>query len=196
VARRQNAAVGLLVLIALGAQRPLFAGTHQVWDEAHFFKPKTLEQIDEMLQEIHARFGKDLMIETFASIPDDLKPALQRDGKDKFYQTWTNSEGLQLEVNGLLILVTGDPPHLQVEVGLDTRQKIFTLEDRTEMAKALAVAFHQKDFDGGIIDAVQFVRDRMARNMAGGPTTQPTTRPAAPVSAPVSATEPPRPQMK
>jgi uncharacterized membrane protein YgcG len=177
------AMVGLAVMLIAG--RPAGAGVHQVWDEAHFLKLQTIDPVDQVLNDIQSRFGKDLMIETFASIPDDLKPNLQKDGKDKFYEGWSVSEGQELGINGLLILITGDPPHIQVTVGLDTRKKAFTLADRDELLEVLANAFRQKDFDGGILRAAQFVRDRMTRNMAAGagaatqPATAPATQPAS-----------------
>lgn len=169
------------------------AGIHQVWDEAHFAKPQSVSQIDQILAEIHDRFSKDLMIETFPCIPEDLKQKYQEQGKEKFYEGWTRSEAFQLGVNGVMVLVTGDPPHLQVEVGLDTRQKAFTLDDRNELVEVLVRAFEKKDFNGGMLQAAQFVRDRMARNLAGGgagPTSRPTTQPTEPLSPVDSASQP------
>lgn len=177
----------ILSALALSVPLPASAGIHQAWDEAHFVKHQTLDKINQVLQEIRDHSGKDLMIETFASIPDDLKPNLQKDGKDKFYATWARSEAYQLGVNGVIILITGDPPHLQIEVGRDTQNKAFTLADRDELVKKLADAFSAKDFDGGLLMAAQFVRDRMAQNLAGGgaPT---TTQPAAPPPSTTSST--------
>lgn len=176
---------GLLLTVA----RPAHGGIHQAWDEAHFVKKQTLDQVDQILQELHDRSGKDLMIETFASIPDDLKPNLEKDGKDKFYTTWARSEAFQLGVNGIIILVTGDPAHLQIEVGRDTQQKAFTIADRDELVKRMADSFGAKDFDGGLIMAAQFVRDRVARNM-GGASAPPATQPA-PSSQPTGASPAP-----
>jgi uncharacterized membrane protein YgcG len=163
---------------------PLGAGIHQAWDEAHFAKRQTIEQIDQILQDIHQRSGKDLMIETFASIPDDLKPNLQKEGKDPFYTKWARTEAYELGVNGVIILITGDPAHLQIEVGNDTQLRAFTIADRDELVKKLAESFGAKDFDGGLLMAAQFVRDRMARNLAGS--APPTTR-TAPASQPNEA---------
>lgn len=177
---------GLLLTVA----RPAHGGIHQAWDEAHFVKKQTLDQVDQILQELHDRYGKDLMIETFASIPDDLKPNLEKDGKDKFYTTWARSEAFQLGVNGIIILVTGDPAHLQIEVGRDTQQKAFTIADRDELVKKMADSFGAKDFDGGLIMAAQFVRDRVARNM-GGASAPAATQPA-PSSQPTGASPAPR----
>ena len=171
--------------LVLSVVRHAGAGSHQAWDEAHFVKHQTLDQINQVLQEIHDHSGKDLMIETFASIPDDLKPNLQKDGKDKFYSTWARSEAFQLGVNGVIILITGDPPHLQIEVGRDTQNKAFTIADRDELVKKLADSFGAKDFDGGLLMAAQFVRDRMAQNLNGEKapaTTQPAPVPSAPTT--------------
>jgi uncharacterized membrane protein YgcG len=181
---RKNSLVSgmILSLCVLAAARPAVAGVHQVWDEAHFLKLPTIDQVDQIINTIHDRFGKDLMIETFASIPDDLKPNLQKVGKDKFFEDWTISEGSELGLNGVIILVTGEPRHLQVEIGLETRKKAFTAADRTELITQMATAFRNNDFDRGILHAAQFVHDRMARNLGAGATTQPTTQPAAPAT--------------
>lgn len=192
---RRKLGIFALSLTLLAAGTIATAGIHQVWDEAHFAKPQSVGQIDQILAEIHDRFSKDLMIETFPGIPDDLKQKYQEQGKEKFYEGWTRSEAFQLGVNGVMVLVTGDPAHLQVEVGLDTRQRAFTLDDRNELVEVLVKAFEKKDFDGGMLQAAQFVRDRMARNLAGGgasPTSRPTTQPTEPSPAAAGSASHPR----
>jgi uncharacterized membrane protein YgcG len=168
----------------LALARPAPAGIHQAWDEAHFVKHQTIVQIDQILQDIHDHSGKDLMIETFVSIPDDLKANLQKEGKDAFYTKWARTEAFELGVNGVIILITGDPAHLQIEVGNDTQTRAFTIADRDELVKKLAESFSAKDFDGGLLMAAQFVRDRMTRNLGGPPAS--TTQPA-PASQPGGA---------
>jgi uncharacterized membrane protein YgcG len=164
--------VGLLVWA-----RQTTAGIHQVWDGAHFFKPETIVQVDQVLAEIHDKFHKDLMIETFASIPDDFKQKYQQDGKEKFFKNWANSEGAALQLNGMIILVCGDPRHVQIELGMATRQKAFTDSDRDELLQKITTAFRGNEFDKGITDAARFVRDRMDKNL--GEANLPTTRPAS-----------------
>lgn len=171
----------IIAALFLFVARPVAAGIHQAWDEAHFAKRQTIEQIDQILADIHEHCGKDLMIETFASIPDDLKANLQKEGKDAFYTKWARTEAYELGVNGVIILITGDPAHLQIEVGNDTQMRAFTIADRDELVKKLAESFSAKEFDGGLLMAAQFVRDRMTRNLSGS--TPPTTR-TAPASQP------------
>lgn len=158
---------------------PTWAGIHQVWDQAHLFKYDTIQQADEILQDIHDKDHKDLMIETFASIPDDFKAKLEQQGPDKFFDGWAMAEGQELHLNGLLILICGQPRHLQVALGLATKQKAFTEADRTELVEIMVPSFRQNEFDKGLLDGVKFVRDRIKKNLSEPSSGAPTTRPAA-----------------
>jgi len=164
------------------------ASIHQVWDQGHFFQPETLLQMETILEDIDAKFNKDLMIETFSSIPDQKKPELQEKGKDQFFVDWAMSEGGRLKVNGIIILISADPRYIRIELGLDTRRKAFTEKDRDELVRILFPPFKNNEYDKGIIAAAEFVRDRMARNLAEHPTTQTqsTSQPATTQPANVS----------
>ena len=174
----KSAIATIVSIVATVAPRPTQAGIHRVWDPAHLFKAETIQDVEQILDEISTKHLKDLMIETFPSIPDDFKRHYQEQDKAKFYEDWSVVEGRALGVNGVLILITGEPKHLHVYVGLDTRNKAFTLADRDELVQQLTKAFRDRQFDSGLIAAATFVRDRMARNLATPPTTQPATRPS------------------
>ena len=175
IVKRKVAVVALSLMLVAGI---VSAGIHQVWDQAHFFKAQTITQVDQILADIHEKYHKDLMIETFASIPDDFKQKFQQDGKEQFFKNWALSEGRSLELNGLIVLICGEPRHVQIELGLATRQKAFTEADRDELLHIITTAFKGKEFDKGIVDAAEFVRDRMDKNLAAGnpPASQPTSQ--------------------
>src|SRR5690349_21667459 len=130
-----------LCLALLLAPRPARAGIHQVWDPAHFFQAETLMEVDQVLQDIDRKFYKDLMIETFPSIPDDLKRLYQEKGKEKFFQDWAAYEGGRIKLNGMLILISAEPRRVEVSIGLDTRRKAFTDADRVELVQRLTQSF-------------------------------------------------------
>jgi uncharacterized membrane protein YgcG len=181
--RTRNAIIALLVsLPILCGPGVAHAGVHQVWDEAHLFKAETLLEVEPILQEIDAKFYKDLMIETFPSIPDDFKKYYQQKGKDKFFEDWAVSEGRTIKTNGIVILISADPRHVQIALGLDTARKAFKESDREELVTKITSAFSKGNYDQGLITAAEFVRDRMARNLAepaaSRPSTGPTTLPA------------------
>ena len=168
-------------MVLLPAACAANAGIHQVWDEGHAFKAETIVQVDQLLDEINQKFHKDLMIETFASIPEDLRAKYQTEDPDKFFENWSLAEGGQLQLNGMIILIVRDPRHLYIGIGFNTRQKVFTFADRAELLRVIQPVFHQNEFDKGLLAAVQFVRDRMEKNLSEtpSPTTRPATQPPA-----------------
>lgn len=180
---RFKGSIGGIVLLGALALQPATssAGLHQVWDEAHLFKLETLDQVNASLQQINERFDKDLMIETYASIPDDFKQRYTDQEREKFYDGWAIAEGRQLGVNGILILITGEPRHLHVVVGYETRKVAFTLADKDELVTLITNSFRNKDYDAGIAAGVKFVHDRMTRNLAAAANNHPgpATRPAS-----------------
>lgn len=175
---------GILALLA-GTGR---AGEHRVDDEAGLFRPGFLKLADEVIDDIHARANKDLMIETFDTIPDEMQDAAKQQDKQAFYDHWVTTDARKLGVNGVFILVTKVPPHIQIGVGLETRNKAFTFKDRDELLDRMTENFHNRQFDKGLMDAVNFVRQRMATNLglplpreipSTQPASAPTTEPAA-----------------
>lgn len=188
--RRIALALFALVIALVVLPRWAGAGEHQVRDEAHVFPPDMVNRVDRVLDQIHDQLHKDLMVETFPSIPDELRQTLERQGAQEFYNNWIITEARRLGVNGVFILITKDPPHLQVGVGKETREKAFTVADRDQLVQPLADAFRNGDFGGGLLHAAQFVRDTMAKNLGitlvpdSQPTTRASTRPGSVNPAP------------
>lgn len=176
--------IALLVGMGLGATpRAAHAGEHQVRDDEGFFRPGFVKLADEVLDDIHARTGKDLMVETFPTIPDEMKESARQQDKQGFYDHWVISEARAHNVNGVFVLITKDPPHIQVGVGKETREKAFTFKDRDELVEKLTETFREHQFDRGLMDAVNFVRQRMAGNLGialprEAATTQPASAPS------------------
>ena len=168
----------------VGSNGTARAGEHQVRDDAGLFRPGFVKLADEVLDDIHARTGKDLMIESFPTIPDEMKESAGRQDKQAFYDHWVISEARAHNVNGVFILITRDPPHIQAGVGKETREKAFTFKDRDELVEKLTEAFREHQFDRGLMDGANFVRQRMASNLGISlpkevPTTQPASAPSA-----------------
>jgi len=173
----------LIAILALFVPSTARAGEHRVDDQAGLLRPGFVKLADEVIDDIHARTNKDLMIETFDTIPDEMQDAARQQDKQAFYDHWVNTEARKLGVNGVFILITKVPPHIQVGVGLETRTKAFTFKDRDELIDRMTESFHNRQFDKGLMDAVNFVRQRMAANLGLPlpreiPSTQPASAPA------------------
>src|SRR5438128_985999 len=113
----------LLGLLACAAARAVEPG---VSDSAQFFKAETIDKADAAIKRMKQRFGKDLMIETFRAIPDELQAAYRQKDRHEFYHDWLHNEARALRVNGIMVIVTREPGHLEVGAGNKTREKAFT----------------------------------------------------------------------
>jgi uncharacterized membrane protein YgcG len=137
-----------------------------VRDAGNFFTPNAISRANDIIYDIHARLGKDLLIETFPTIPDDLKSHYDPQEKPRFFSQWAHQRFAQEKLNGIFILVCRDPTYLQIIVG-DQTADVFRPANQQEMRQALLSAFHERNFDQGLTDAAEYVRSTLTRNMAG-----------------------------
>ena len=182
-----------LAILFLAAGRLPAAAAPEVHDRAHFFKPDTIEKVNSVLLEIQKKVGKDLTIETVAAIPENLKAKFKSESSEDFFEHWTEQEGKRAQTNGVFILIVRNPSHFHISMGKTTRLKAFTLQDRDELRDVVLKRFRADQFDAGIVEAANFVLNRMERNTGAQtpaaiqpttlpstlPTTLPTTLPSA-----------------
>ena len=161
----------------LAAATHAFALNPEVKDEAKLLKPQTVRQVNETLRQIKQRFSRDLVIETYPAVPDDLKPELNEKGKERFFDDWGARRGKELDVNGVIVVVCMEPRYFNVMVGNQTQKTAFTRADVDELKQLLLKRLRSNEFDQGMTEASDFVLRRMEKNMAGA-STQPATRPA------------------
>ena len=148
----------------------------RVIDGGMFFSGEAVSEAEDVIRVIKQAYDRDVVVETFAAVPDDLKDQLTRDGKDKFYEDWLNRLARRRGVRGVFVLMTREPGRVQVGVDRDTRRRDFTVADREALREILARAFRMRQFDRGLLEGVRFVRARIALN------TVPEPSPAVPVA--------------
>jgi uncharacterized membrane protein YgcG len=161
--------VGLPLLFLALAAAPALAVVPEVQDGAAFFKPETIAKANDALAEIGKKHHKDLLIETYATVPADkveAVKAMDKEARGKFFQEWGNSRARRRMVNGIYVLISKDPGHIQVEVGNETQKAAFTTKDRDRLRDILIEAFQKKEYDRGLLDAVQFVEKTLDENPA------------------------------
>src|SRR5262249_34712924 len=95
-----------------------------------------------------------------------------------FFDEWGRERAKTLEVNGVYIGIFKEPPHLQIEVGNETRKKTFTLDDRHKLRNLLVEKFKNKKYDEGLVEAVAFVHDAMKTNTKQAALEKPTAPPS------------------
>jgi uncharacterized protein len=163
----QRLAQGLLILaVGMGVMAsPAVAVAPVVRDDAHFFSDEARKAADRKLRDIYRAYGKDLLIETFAEIPADREEAFKKEGKEEFFANWARERAREEVVNGVYVLICKKPGHIQVEVGMHTRQKAFTLSNRDKFLRLMLERFREKKYDEALSEAVKYFADTLRENL-------------------------------
>src|SRR6266566_1339303 len=156
---------GIVTAWLLAAGSASAALTPEVKDDAGIFKKETIKQANEEIKQLKDLYKKDLLIETYKEIPADKKASYSEESKNRFFQQWALERAKSAGVNGVYVMICMSPPHLQVEVGHETQKKAFTTEDRDELVKRLQAKFKSKEYDRGLLDAVNFVESKMSAHL-------------------------------
>jgi len=175
---------------------PAWGADRQLYDNARMFTAETSDRANEILSRIKKDYDKDVVVETFASIPDSLRSQFEHQDRREFFENWLRSRAQHYGVNGIFVLICREPGRLELEPGLQTRQKAFTLKDRDDAVKLMAADFRDNKFDAGLIAGLELIDKRLSENLGiassapGGnepapsaasqtnPTTAPTTGPS------------------
>ena len=148
-------------------------GSGGVRDSGDFFSEAAIKEATRKIFEIESQFKKELVVETFADIPEEVQRGVDLTDKpalNKMFEQWTVKEAKQSRVNGIYILISKEPAHLQIVVGNDTQNKAFTAKDREKLAGLMLNKLRTKKNDEALLECVQFVSTTMAGHV------QPSTR--------------------
>lgn len=155
------------------------AGSNGVVDNAGFFSKQTVASADEKIASIKKQFGQDVLIETFATVPADMKAnyeRLDKAGRERFVESWFTERARANRVNGVYVLICKNPSMLRIRAGRDAGHVLPTRFIQ-QTGGQLVSDFRVKNFDGGLTAAVDAIGKQLA---------EAKTRPAgAPVQAPL-----------
>jgi uncharacterized protein len=136
----------------------------EVRDEAHFFSADAVSQANGSIREIKQRFKKDLLIETIRQAPESKKDEANSSDekvKGRLFANWAIERARMEGVNGIYVLITHEPGHVEVVVGNQT-QAVFSKDARHRLSQLLLTHFRQKEYDEGLLAAVKEVRSVLA----------------------------------
>jgi len=166
------------------------AGTGGVRDNGDFFSEPAKKEATRKISEIETQFKKELVIETFTSIPEEIKRGVDLADKpalNKMFEQWTVKEARQQKINGIYILISREPAHLQIVVGNDTQNKAFTLMDRDNLVTLMRSKLRTKQNDEALLECVKFVSTTMASHAPPSTKANSVTSPSA--ASPVRASQ-------
>jgi len=139
-----------------------------VRDDAGFFAPDTARKVNEEVGALKKQFGVDVRVETVARVPTaviDRVRDMDAAQKSEYFSAWAQDKARAAGIDGVFILLCKQPGHVQIEIGKETQQQAFTLEDRGKLRDLMLARFKAKEFDGGLLAGIGFVRGTLARNL-------------------------------
>jgi len=193
-----SVAWALLAIPVLLAGTLVQAANVGVRDQAGFFSESATTAATRVISEIKTNLKRDLVIETYREIPAESRKGIDFQDKaavKRAFETWSIQRARELGVQGVYVVITREPAHLQVAVGNETQRQAFTLADRGALVDRMLERFRSKQYDDALIAGVGFVRETLLANQApGSRSTGQSRNPATPPPAPsrTSETEAPR----
>jgi uncharacterized membrane protein YgcG len=170
-----------LALLLAGARG--HAATAGIRDQAGFFSESAESAAARTIAEIGKSAKKDLLIETYAEIPVEARRGVDLQDKaavKRLFETWSVQRARELGINGIYVVMTREPAHLQVAVGNETQREAFTLADRDVLVGRMLERLRAKKNDEALSAGVGFVRDTLrAQAGASSGRTRADSRPVA-----------------
>jgi uncharacterized membrane protein YgcG len=172
MSRRPGWLVSSSVLLSL----LIFAGrtiavAPEIKDGGKFFSADAIKKANKETREIAKRFERDLLIETFATIPGDQAErvkSMSHEERAKFFRNWATDRAEAAIVHGVYILVCREPAFLEIIITAKGRQA-FDNQSFEKLRALLLAAFREKRYDEGLQNAVDFVRERFAAAVSKEP---------------------------
>jgi uncharacterized membrane protein YgcG len=92
-----------VVLVANSMAQATGAG---IQDAAGFFSKEAITTAEQQIATIHKKFGKDLRVETYASIPTDRAGQYTPEKRTEFFATWAYQRAKAIGLDGVIVLST------------------------------------------------------------------------------------------
>lgn len=154
----------LLLVAWLACAGRAAAVASEIKDGGKFFSDDAVKKTNEQIREIARKYDKDLLVETFATVPEDKVEKVKemsRAEKDKFFDEWAKQRAEKAVVNGVYILVTKEPAHVHVEISGKAGTALPSAF-RERLVERLLEDFRGKKFDEGLQGAVKLVQEKLA----------------------------------
>jgi uncharacterized membrane protein YgcG len=133
----------------------------EIRDEGKFFSADAVKKANEIIRDIYKKYGKDLLIETFPSVPaadKDKVKTMTNDEKKTYFRKWAIQRAEHAVVRGVYILVCKEPTRLETLVARQVRS-VFDEKADKKLREILLADFRNKRFDEGLLAAVKFVQE-------------------------------------
>jgi uncharacterized protein len=150
----------LPLLAGLFAGMAVAAQGGEINDQAGFFSQEAITSAEREIAGLKNATGKELRIETFATVPDGKAGEVEkmsRDERNRFFDDWAQQRAKREHVAGIYVLISRHPGHVQIEVDRPTRTHGFGTAERNELRDKLLAGFRNKNYDQALAGGVGYV---------------------------------------
>jgi uncharacterized membrane protein YgcG len=148
-------------------------GAAQVKDHAGLFQGQAVQQADQAIREIQQKYHKDLVVETFASIPDKAKgeevKGLSPEARNPFFETWAKERARELKVDGIYLLICKEPLALEAISGWEGHDQVLRVDPWKPLVQHVLPGFREQKYDELLLETVRFVDTTLGANFPKGP---------------------------
>jgi hypothetical protein len=156
----------LVVIVWLGVAGPASAVyPPPVKDEAKFFSAEALEKANKRVKDAYRVTKKDLVIETYATVPEGKKVPEEKNKREELFKAWVNERCRDLGVNGVYVLICKSPAYYYIEADRETLRRAFTTKDEAKMRQKLLAALRERKFDEGLKDVIDVFEESLKANL-------------------------------
>lgn len=134
-------------------------------DDGKFFSAEGLDKANKKIRALYENYRKDVVVETFATLPTDLAKKYDEKNRNVFFRDWAKARMKELGVTGVYILVCKEPQFLVVEPDDSTRKRGFSGTDFKKTFQGLVSGFKESKFDVGLFNALDAIEGAYKSNL-------------------------------
>ena len=145
------------------------AAAPEVRDQGKFFSPEALKKADEQIREIYRKYGQDVLVETYGTVPgEDVEKLKGMDNKARaeFFEKWAKERARERVINGLYVLIIREPRYLYARtyyVGSSGR-KLLPDDLPPRVREAIVAEFSKGRFDDGLQALVRLAEQQLSKS--------------------------------
>ena len=158
--------LGALVTALMLAAVPVASG--QVRDTAGLFSAETETKAAEVVRQIQADSGKQVLVETLPAMPPDIRQKYEAGANRALFDQWANERATAAGVQGVYVLIVKDPGVFHIAADRATRTSVLPKAESDQVRDAMLPAFKAGDFDRGLLAGLGTLRQRLSSAAPAG----------------------------
>jgi len=153
-------AVCLLIATTIEAVAP------EIQDGGKFFSAAAVKKADERIREIYRKHGRDVLIETFGTVPTADAEQVERMDNEKrsaYFKQWAKARIQQRVVNGVYVMICKEPRYLYVEVHEETKSPKFAPNTWSVLEETIRTELKANRFDAVLEQSLRQVEAQLSK---------------------------------